>query len=115
VYKGKSLGIITEEVTDISCSVFDDPETDLQPNHNVNPGNQTANDHAESPTIFPKGLSAESMRKEATVDPPKSSESDGSEGNSNPDYERRPSQEISKPGIAMTAVLHFRLRPLTQL
>jgi len=49
------LVVVYRGVIDISCSVFEDPEIDSQPNHNVNPGNQTAmimHSQLESPTIL---------------------------------------------------------------
>jgi len=87
---------------DIFCRVLEEPDTNLQPN--VDPIKQAVNhDHSQSPTVYAQELGAYSMRKEATFDLPKLSENDGFEGNSNPDNEPTPPQEISKPGMAITS------------
>ena len=94
------VGYYYRRSINIFCRALEEPETDLQPN--VDP---TANhDHSQSPTVCAQELDADSMREEDTLDLPKLSENDGSEGNSNPDNEPTPSQEISKPGMAITSL-----------
>ena len=95
------MGIIRRSI-DIFCRVVEEPEIDLQPN--VDPVEQAANrDHSQSPTVCAQELDADSMKKEDSLDLPRLSENDGSEGNSNPDNEPTPSREISKPGMAITS------------
>jgi len=70
----------------------------------VDPVKQAANhDHSQSPTVCAQELSADSMRKEATLDLPELSENDGFESDLNPDNEPTPSQEILKSGTAITS------------
>ena len=97
-----AVGYYYRRGIDIFCRVLEDPETDLQPN--VDPVKQAAgHDHSQLPTVCAQELGADSMRKEATLDLPKLSENDGFEDNLNPDNEPTPSQEISKPGMAITS------------
>ena len=96
------MGTLTEGIIDSLCRVLECPDVDVQPN--VEPIKQAANiDHSQWPTVCALELSADSMRKEATLDLPKLSENDEFEGTSNPDNEPTPSQEILKPDMVMTS------------
>ncbi|KIM46853.1 hypothetical protein M413DRAFT_440428 [Hebeloma cylindrosporum] len=70
------------------------PETDLQ--SNVDPVKQVTDTNNRSPTIGRKELGADLTSTEATLDLREICESNGFEGNSNPDNEPTLSQEIPK-------------------